>query len=401
MRGLERVAAIVRERLGLVFPEARAQALDAGIARAVQTLALPGVEALIEKVEDQTVLDALAVELTIGETYFFRDPVHFETLRARVLRPMRGKHVRLWSAGCATGEEPYSLAIAGLEEGVDVEVIATDLNPRFLRRAGAGLYGAWSFRGVSESTKHAWFTPDARRLRVRDEVRERVRFSSFNLVSGEAPPANVDAVFCRNVLIYFEQKGIEAATRALAGSLVMGGLLFAGPSDPMLVNELLRIETSPQLILYQRVDPSEAVPESAPPASVERVIAIAAPPKVVPASPTSARSVPTTAPIAAPTKALDPETYVAEANARLDRGDDRGALDSLRAALLLDRSHAMAQLSSVGPLRRLGDEKAAGRALLKARAALAEKKDDEIIGGRSVAELRALLVALERGKKRK
>jgi chemotaxis protein methyltransferase CheR len=398
MSGRDRVAAIVRERLGLVFPEARAHALDAGIARAAQSLELSGVEALVDKADDQQVLDALAVELTIGETYFFRDPAHFEALRARVLRPLRGKHVRLWSAGCATGEEPYSLAIAGLEEGVDVEVIATDLNPRFLRRASAGLYGPWSFRGVSDATKHAWFTEDARRLRVRDVVRERVRFSSFNLVSGAEPPTNVDAVFCRNVLIYFDETAIAAATDALARSLVVGGFLFAGPSDPMLVSDRLRVETSPQLILYQRVEPGavEVMPESAPPVSVERPVPVE-PPKTK----TKSRTAASTSTIASPAPRLDPETYVAEANARLDRGDDRGALDSLRAALLLDRALAIAHLLSVGPLRRLGDEKAARRALLKARSALAEKDDAAIVGGRSVSEMRALLEALERAGRRR
>jgi chemotaxis protein methyltransferase CheR len=390
MRGRDRVAAIVRERLGLVFPEARAHALDAGIARAAQTLDLPGVDALVDKAEEQTVLDALAVELTIGETYFFRDPAHFEALRARVLRPMRGKQVRLWSAGCATGEEPYSLAIAGLEEGVEVEVIATDLNPRFLRRAQAGLYGPWSFRGVSEATKHAWFTTESRRWRVRDVVRERVRFSSFNLVSGAEPPPNVDAVFCRNVLIYFDESGIAAATSALARSLVMRGLLFAGPSDPMLASEMLRIETSPQLILYQRVEPGavEVVPESAPPVSVERAVAI----EPIPRTRTRTRTSTSTSTATATSEKLEPEAYVAEANARLDRGDDRGALDSLRAALLLDRNLAMAHLLSVGPLRRLGDEKGARRALLKARSALVEK---------DAPELRALLEGLERAGRRK
>src|SRR5579883_1117858 len=159
-------------------------------------------------------LGFLASYLTIGETYFFRDPLSFELLTNRVLPEvfLKSEPVTIWSAGCATGEEPYSIAISALSrlqehERRRLSIIATDINPRYIDIARAGLYRRWSFREVPMFIKDRYFKLSADdRYRLSDNVKALVRFSYLNLVSDNYPSAYtgtlaVDVIFCRNVLI--------------------------------------------------------------------------------------------------------------------------------------------------------------------------------------------------------
>lgn len=168
-------------------------------------------------------------QLTIGETYFFRNAAHFAALRERVLPELLERRagvgsLRLWSAGCATGEEPYSLAMA-LADALpasppwQVSILATDLNPQFLERARAALYGAWSFRETRDELRERCFTPEGPRWRLRPELRRQVLFARLNLAEASYPAvANgtvaLDLIFCRNVTIYFD----EATRRRVAAT---------------------------------------------------------------------------------------------------------------------------------------------------------------------------------------
>ncbi|EYF04590.1 CheR family methyltransferase [Chondromyces apiculatus] len=238
----------IRELLGLVFLRGRGRDFDVGIARTMELLELDDPELLLQRIvaREPVVQEALATALTVGETYFFRHPEHFQLVRERVipeaLRRRYGGMVRLWSAGCATGEEPYSMALVALEllgpsASQRVEVLATDLSPTALTRARAGRYGPWSFRGVAESVKQRWFVPEDGLQRVSPEVQQMVRFDRFNLADATRPgspwPGDMDAVFCRNVLIYLDSKVREAFFVRMAGALVSGGRLVLSPSDPV------------------------------------------------------------------------------------------------------------------------------------------------------------------------
>jgi len=161
-------------------------------------------------------------EITVGETCFFRNQPQLAALQRLVLPSITAskeklpyKHLRLWSAGCSTGEEPYTLAIILMEEasrflrGFTFEIIATDLNDQSLRRAQEGVYGDYALRNVSPEILRKYYEPAAagsREYRVRDEVRNHIKFSRLNLLddSGMVFVKSLDVIFCCNVLIYFD-----------------------------------------------------------------------------------------------------------------------------------------------------------------------------------------------------
>jgi chemotaxis protein methyltransferase CheR len=437
----------LQARFGLTFPSSRTRALETAIARTLDALGEQDPARLLVSIDrdDDRATEALIREATVGETYFFRDPQHFALLSSLVFGSRRGA-VRLWSAGCATGEEPYSLAIAAVQRGLEPEVIGTDLNATFLSRARAGAYGPWSFRGVDAQTQDRWFERDGRIRRVRPEIRRRVRFSALNLVSPApgATPREVDAIFCRNVLIYFDPPAIAAAASTLASALSKSGVLILGPSDPMLPEDagLVSVRHAGALV-YRRRDAVEA-PSGPPsldamlalgasnddrsigdpssdeaPASdriLEREASLARASRALGASerPAAGPPVTTESDLLAARRAadrgdlaeaherldrifaaapFDPEPFVLRATVRQAEGDDDGALDDLRRALLLDRDLPVAHLLTGLSLERRGDPSGAARALARARRLLAdlpEERAARCAGGTSVAELREL-----------
>ncbi|WP_163787567.1 CheR family methyltransferase, partial [Myxococcus vastator] len=244
--GYAEVLALVEERAGLVPPSCPASA-EEGIARAMERAGLKDFDAYRARLtEEPAALDDLLIELTVGETYFFRTPEHFEHLRSVVLPELRERQgpahtARLWSAACSSGEEPYSIAALLLGEGWDerMAVYATDVSRGALARARKAHYGDWSLRGGWADRMRAHLRADGRRYILSPEVQKRVRFSYLNLALDTWPSADsgiwkLDVIFCRNVLIYFNRPTIEAVARRLHDALDEGGYLYTGPSDPPL-----------------------------------------------------------------------------------------------------------------------------------------------------------------------
>lgn len=202
------------------------------------------IRTLIKSTPGDHELGFLASYLTIGETYFFRDPLSYNLLTSQVLPPLlaREEPIKIWSAGCATGEEPYSIAITALSsmsnhERQRLEIIATDINPRYLEIAKAGLYRRWSFREVPAFIKEKYFqlTADDRYC-LSDRAKQLVRFSNLNLASDSYPSAitgtnDVDVIFCRNVLIYFSPEHVTEVLARFHRCLKEGGYLFLAPSE--------------------------------------------------------------------------------------------------------------------------------------------------------------------------
>ena len=183
------------------------------------------------------VVHALCQAVTVGETYFFRHPEQFRWVASRLLPALleSGRTtIRAWSAGCATGEEAYSIAACLLDllpvpRTVTIEVLGTDLLERNLAAARNGEYGAWS-RRPSGPMLHPVFKDAARdRVAIADPLREVTRFEEHNLLG--APPGEFDLIFCRNVLVYFSPEAVRTAARHLARALAPGGALFFGPMD--------------------------------------------------------------------------------------------------------------------------------------------------------------------------
>lgn len=262
----EAVARFVRARTGLAFASDRCGDFDAAIQRAMvkaEIADLPEYFALLRA--GRVEFDDLIEELVVGETYFFREPAQFEFIRNRVLPEIHRQHEpeafpRVWSAGCATGEEPYSLAILLAEEGFRGRnhLLATDISRQALVRARRAAYGPWSFRGVHEPLVRRYFRR-AGHLQILDErVRRSVHFEYLNLALDIYPSLTrgvwgMDLILCRNVLIYFDRQTIRKIARRLFHSLADDGWLVTGASDPPLQEYApFDAEVTDDGVFYQR-----------------------------------------------------------------------------------------------------------------------------------------------------
>jgi chemotaxis protein methyltransferase CheR len=246
---LQRFQALLQEVSGLELPEARRPDLQRAVNRALVTTGLPDADALYRHLRDRAgrpALEAFVGDLTIGETHFFRNQPQFRALERQILpelieRRRDSRRLRVWSAACSTGEEPYSLAIL-LERLLpdrarwDVRILATDINPAALDRARRGRYGAWSFREVPDDVVTAYFVRHGTTLEVARRIREAVSFAYLNLAGDRWPSAathteDLDLVLCRNVLIYFGDDLRHQVAARLHGALADGGWLLVAPAE--------------------------------------------------------------------------------------------------------------------------------------------------------------------------
>jgi chemotaxis protein methyltransferase CheR len=177
---------------------------------------------------------SLISTFAIGETTFMRHPEHFaavrtilpELCRERALAPLR-----VWSAGCASGEEAYSLAATLASAGAACEVIGWDVNPEAIARARLAEYRPWSLRGVDVQETESWLAPAPSGVRVEGWLRDRISFEVGNLHRDDFP-RDLDLIFCRNVLLYFRREAAQRVIARMAESLRPGGALFLGHYDP-------------------------------------------------------------------------------------------------------------------------------------------------------------------------
>lgn len=194
--------------------------------------------------EDPAAVQRALTACRMGETMFMRHPEQFSALRglsATLPSYQQGAPLSIWSAGCSTGEEAYSLAsVLDTLSPVGGQVLGTDINAASIGCAGRGQYLLWSLRGlnIEDPELASWLEGAGRQLTVRRSLRERVRFAIHNLVS-DPYPAGLDVIFCRNVLLYFDHTAAEAVLQRFAHSLRIGGLLFLGSVDPAPTDSML------------------------------------------------------------------------------------------------------------------------------------------------------------------
>jgi chemotaxis protein methyltransferase CheR len=243
---------LIALRIGLHFPRERWPDLERCVRGALEEAGHcdieSGVRSLLTPSWTAGQTQMLADHLTVGETYFFREMRALEILEERVLPLLTRDHqgssreLRIWSAGCATGEESYSLAIllsrvcAHWTNG-RVTILATDVNRRSLQRASAGVYGNWSFRGAPAWLKQRYFvdSPDGRWGLI-PAVKKMVVFSYLNLAEDEYPSLlnhkhSMDVILCRNVLMYLAPDVMTKVVRKLYRSLAPGGWLIVSPAE--------------------------------------------------------------------------------------------------------------------------------------------------------------------------
>jgi chemotaxis protein methyltransferase CheR len=222
---------------------------------------------------------ALAEELTVGETHFFRNRDQFRAfseiaLPDRTRARTASRQLRLLSAGCASGEEAYSLAIAireaRLDPSCDVSILGVDINPAVLLKASRARYSTWALRETSTDLRDRWFQSDGRSFEVDETVRALVRFEERNLTQDESlhwQPEAYDVIFCRNVLMYFTREAASAVVTRLARSLKPGGYLFLGHAETLRgVSTDFHLRHTHDAFYYQRKDRLEQqrVPASFP-----------------------------------------------------------------------------------------------------------------------------------------
>jgi len=190
-------------------------------------------------------LEEIVDRVTTNETYFFRESYQLTAFRDEILpelydkRP-RGKRLSVWSAGCASGEEAYTIAIliqeTALFDDWDVRVFGSDISRRVLATARKGAYGRSSFRATDERLQRRYFREIEGKHQVRDDVRSLVSFGQINLIDEPmmALVGDVDVIFCRNVLIYFDQASRKRVIDILYRKLARGGYLLLGHSESLL-----------------------------------------------------------------------------------------------------------------------------------------------------------------------
>jgi chemotaxis protein methyltransferase CheR len=265
-----RVRDLLDRTAGLVFDESRRDSLSYSLGERLGASGCADVDgylALLRSPRGSDEMQLLLNEVTIQETHFFRNPPQFRALRQHVLPALvkeaakGNRKIRVWSAGCSTGEEPYSIAMLLREQlplldGWDVQVIATDLSTRALDAARAGRYGARAVSVADPTDVARWFIRDGNEHVVRPEVRELVTFRHHNLVV-EPPPLDpgdsFDLILCRNVTIYFSRDTTRALMTRLHESIREGGYLFLGHSETLWqVNDQFRLVTLGDAFVYRR-----------------------------------------------------------------------------------------------------------------------------------------------------
>ena len=218
--------------------------------------------------------ERLISQLTNNESYFFRDTGQMAVLRNHILPKLieckkNRQKLRLWSAGCSTGEEAYSLAMLvdellphsadGSNSGWEIAIVGTDIDEEALKKARRGIYGAWSFRTTEPALRQRYFHAKGNDYQISETIRRKVTFVKSNLVTEKLPDRSggihdVDLILCRNVFIYFEHKAVNAVLSKFAQSLREGGYLMTGHAETRGEHpDLFRALAFPQSVVYQRI----------------------------------------------------------------------------------------------------------------------------------------------------
>jgi chemotaxis protein methyltransferase CheR len=271
---LERFRRAVGARLGLRFEDDKLELLAEVAAERVEATGARSLDAYVSRLSGEAgreEIRPLAARLTVGETYFFRNANDMEAFSGLVLpesvrRRGADRRLRILSAGCASGEEPYTLAMlvrsAPQLAGWDVRVLGIDVNPAAIARAREGRYSPWSLRQTTPALRARFFRTEGRDSRVVDDVRALVSFEERNLVEEDPElwaPGSFDVVFCRNVVMYFAPEVFRRVVARIAGALLPGGYLFLGHAETLRgVSTEFHLRQSHGTFYYQSRDAEEA-----------------------------------------------------------------------------------------------------------------------------------------------
>lgn len=263
-KGLQHLSQQIKDYCGLRYCD-RLNTLKERVSERVTKLGLSYWEYCRYLQSNPSEWDALVELLTINETYFYREENQLNeccsailpTIKKRLNRP-----IRIWSAACSTGEEPYTLAMLIHETGQflpgSVEIIATDIDLKVLEKAKKGWYhqGSFSFRRIPSHLLKKYFSDVDGGYQINPSIKRMVKFQQLNLLDEEKVPliGEVDVIFCRNVLIYFDQEVTNQVIRSMSRNLSQGGYLFLGHAESITDSSIKLKKMSSDKTFYYRKD---------------------------------------------------------------------------------------------------------------------------------------------------
>jgi chemotaxis protein methyltransferase CheR len=242
-----KIAAMVHGDAGIALHESKATLVYSRLAKRLRALGLASFQdycALVSGSDGVDERQRMLAALTTNVTRFFREPHHFDHLRQKVMPPLlaaarAGKRVRIWSSACSSGQEPYSAAMTILSmapdaPSLDIKILATDIDPNVVAHARTGIYEESLLTGVPDDYRRKWTTPAPGRagsLQIAEDVRGLITFNELNLIGDWPMKGRFEAIFCRNVAIYFDDDTQSRLWSRFAPLLPVGGTLYIGHSE--------------------------------------------------------------------------------------------------------------------------------------------------------------------------
>jgi chemotaxis protein methyltransferase CheR len=271
---------LLRERTGLIFDASREELLEREISRALARTSVRSRSELYGLLlGSETEMMELVKNLTVNETFFFREPAYLELFSGRLVSEIRARKgplekIKVLSAGCSSGEEPYTIAMSLMERygkgiGHVFSITGVDIDTDAIETARRGVYGKLSFRGVSNATREKYFKCSGKnRYSVKEHLREVVDFGTINLVCGEflEKLRGIDVIFYRNVSIYFDQASQKRIFDSLASILNPGGYMILASSETLTYKDMksMRLVGMDGLFIYQKAENEDVAPAKEP-----------------------------------------------------------------------------------------------------------------------------------------
>jgi chemotaxis protein methyltransferase CheR len=241
----DKISRLVYQVSGIDLHEGKEELVKARLIKRLRHLKIFGFDRYLKYLANDksgSEIRAMVDVLTTNKTNFFRESEHLDYLKKEIIPGIEKEHIRIWSAGCSSGEEPYSIAII-LCEAIpdigksDIKILATDISDRMMERARLGLYDEETLKGMSLQLRHKYFehaeARDSHRYRVLPQLQSIVRFAKLNLMEEWPMRGLFDVIFCRNVMIYFDKQTQEKLVKRFWSQLREGGYLMVGHSESL------------------------------------------------------------------------------------------------------------------------------------------------------------------------
>ncbi len=239
----QKICALVNKASGIKLKAGKEALVKTRLNKRLRVLGMQNFETYIKHIESAEGKQEFAVmidQMTTNKTSFFREVAHFDFLRASLLPKLKHRPMRLWSAACSSGEEPFSLALLLKEELEDIDtrnirILATDISTRMLERASRTIYGEGTLRDLPKGFLQKYFIPvdkeSPRTYQLRGDIRAMVQLSRLNLMGPWPMTGPFNIIFCRNVMIYFDRDTQQRLINRFWDLLAPGGFLFVGHSE--------------------------------------------------------------------------------------------------------------------------------------------------------------------------